>query len=150
MTRILDNISKLRDILEHKEDKKIVYSHKLIGDLVEELTRQCVKKARDYSYELEFTSQDLRELAEDIRSTFKRWEYHTNPERLIKKYGKGKTQVDLSEMNNNLNIYLTYRMQNAIPLLKLLGICEGHGAILYFMELDSEDDFAIRYTERLI
>lgn len=150
MTRILDNISKLRDILEYKQDKKIVFSHKIILDLIEELTRQAIKKARDYSYELDFTSQDLRELAEDIRNTFKRWGYYTNPERLIKKYGKDKKEIDLSKMNDELNKYLELRTLNTLPLMRLLGICEGQGAILYFMELASDDEFAIKYTKRVI
>lgn len=149
MTRLLDNISKLRDILEYKQDSKLVYSHKIINSLTEELTRQAVKKARDYSYEIEFTSQDLRELAKDIRDTFKRWEYQTNPERLIKKF-RGVEKVDLTEVNANLDKYLHYRSENIVPLTRLLGICEGYGIILYFMELDAGDEFAIKYTERLI
>lgn len=149
MTRLLDNISKLRDILEYKQDSKLVYSHKIINSLTEELTRQSIKKARDYSYEIEFTSQDLRELAKDIRDTFKRWEYQTNPERLIKKF-RGVEKVDLTEINENLEKYLRLRTDNVEPLTKLLGICEGYGIILYFMELDAGDEFAIKYTERLI
>ena len=148
MSKLLDNICKLRDILEYKQDSKIVFAHKIINDLVEELTRQAIKKAKDYSYDIEFTSQDLRELAKDIRDTFKRWGYQTNPERLIKKF-KGQTQIDLSEVNATLDKYLRYRNENIIPLSRLLSICEGHSVILYFMELDSDDEIA-KYTERLI
>ena len=148
MTKLLDNICKLRDILEYKQDSKIVFAHKIINDLTEELTRQAIKKAKDYSYDIEFTSQDLRELAKDIRDTFKRWGYQTNPERLIKKF-KGQTQIDLSEVNATLDKYLRYRNENIIPLSRLLSICEGHSVILYFMELDSDDEIA-KYTERLI
>ena len=148
MSKLLDNICKLRDILEYKQDSKIVFAHKIINDLTEELTRQAIKKAKDYSYDIEFTSQDLRELAKDIRDTFKRWGYQTNPERLIKKF-KGQTQIDLSEVNATLDKYLRYRNENIIPLSRLLSICEGHSVILYFMELDSDDEIA-KYTERLI
>lgn len=148
MTKLLDNICKLRDILEYKQDSKIVFNHKLIKDLTEELTRQAIKKAKDYSYQIEFTSQDLRELAKDIRDTFKRWENKVNPEKIIKSF-RGKTEIDLSEVNNTLNEYLRYRTENADVLMRLLGICEGHGIILYFMELDSNDEMA-KLTERLI
>lgn len=148
MTKTLDKICYLRDLLEKKQDKKIIFNHMVINTLIEDLTRHAKKKAENYSYEIEFTSQDLRELAEDIRNTFKRWEYQTNPERIIKKF-KGKTDIDLSEVNKTVGEYLSYRTANIMPLTRLLGICEGFGIILYFMELDADDETA-KLTERLI
>lgn len=148
MTKLIDKICFLRDLLENKQDEKLIYNHGVINSLIDEITRQAVKKARDYNHEIEFTAQDLRELAEDIRNTFKRWDYQVNPERLIKKF-KGKTEIDLTEINNDMNKYLTIRTQNALPLLRLQGICEGHSVILYFLELDAEDETA-QLTERLI
>lgn len=149
MTRLIDNICKLRDILENKQDSKIVFSHKLMHDLIEEISRQAVKKARDYDYQLAFTSQDLRELAKDIRDTLKRWSDAVIPEKLIKKYGKVKTEIDLTDMTNTLDKILRYRADNIEILTQLQGICEGQGAILYFLELASQDDTA-KLTERLI
>lgn len=149
MTRLIDNICKLRDILEKKQDSKIVFNHGIINSLIEELTRQATKKARDYNYEIEFTSQDLRELAKDIRDTLKRWSDAVIPEKLIKKYGKGKTEIDLTEMNTVMNEYFKLIALNIQPLTKLMCICEGHGAILYFLELDADDETA-KLTERLI
>lgn len=148
MSKLLDKICIIRDLLEQKQDDKIVFNHGIINSLIDELTRQSIKKANDYSHIIEFTAQDLRELAEDIRNTFKRWEYQTNPERIIKKF-KGKSEIDLGEVNKTMNIYLNLRIQNAIPLMRLQGICEGFAVILYFMELDAEDETA-KYTERLI
>ena len=149
MTNLIDNICKLRDILENKQDNKIIFNHKIINSLIEELTRQATKKAKDYSYEIEFTSQDLRELAKDIRDTLKRWSDAVIPEKLIKKYGKGKTEIDLKEMNDIMNNYFNLIVNNVLPLTRLLCICEGHGAILYFMELDADDETA-KLTERVI
>lgn len=149
MTNLIDNICKLRDILENKQDSKIIFNHKIINSLIEELTRQATKKAKDYSYEIEFTSQDLRELAKDIRDTLKRWSDAVIPEKLIKKYGKGKTEIDLKEMNDTMNNYFNLIVNNVLPLTRLLCICEGHGAILYFMELDADDETA-KLTERVI
>ena len=149
MTNLIDNICKLRDILENKQDSKIIFNHKIINSLIEELTRQATKKAKDYSYEIEFTSQDLRELAKDIRDTLKRWSDAVIPEKLIKKYGKGKTEIDLREMNDTMNNYFNLIVNNVLPLTRLLCICEGHGAILYFMELDADDETA-KLTERVI
>lgn len=149
MTNLIYNICKLRDILENKQDSKIIFNHKIINSLIEELTRQATKKAKDYNYEIEFTSQDLRELAKDIRDTLKRWSDAVIPEKLIKKYGKGKTEIDLKEMNDTMNNYFNLIVNNVLPLTRLLCICEGHGAILYFMELDADDETA-KLTERVI
>ena len=149
MTKLIDNICKLRDILEKKQDSKIIYNHGIINRLIEDVTRQAIKKARDYNYEIDFTSQDLRELAKDIRDTLKRWSDAVIPEKLIKKYGKGKVEIDLKEMNDKLNYYFALMTQNTLPLTRLMCICEGHGAILYFLELDADDEVA-KLTERLI
>ena len=148
MTRLIDNICKLRDVLESKQDRKLVFYHKLINDLTEEISRQATQKARDYNYCLEFTSQDLRELAKDIRDTLKRWSDSVIPEKLIKKFGK-KPEVDLSAMTDKIGEVLRYRADNIEVLTRLQGICEGQGAILYFMELASQDKTA-ELTERLI
>ena len=148
MTKLIDKICFLRDLLEQKQDEKLIYNHGVINSLIDEITRQAVKKARDYNHEIEFTAQDLRELAEDIRNTFKRWDYQVNPERLIKKF-KNQTEVDLSNVNDTLEKYLNLRTTNVLPLTRLLGICEGFGIILYFMELDADDKTA-KLTERLI
>lgn len=148
MTKLLDKICYIRDLLEQKQDNKLVYNHKIMNDLFEELARQSRFKAKNYSYEIDFTAQDLRELAEDIRNTFKRWEYQTNPERIIKKF-KGQTEIHLEEVNNTMDKYLSYRTINALPLIKLLNMCEGIAVILYFMEIDANDETA-KLTERLI
>ena len=76
------------------------------------------------------------------------WDYQVNPERVIKKF-KGQTDIDLSEVNTSLNKYLNLRIQNAVPLLRLQSLCEGQAIILYFMELDADDETA-KLTERLI
>ena len=149
MTRLIDNICTLRDVLESKQDRKLVFYHKLINDLAEEISRQATQKARDYNYCLEFTSQDLRELAKDIRDTLKRWSDSVIPEKLIKKYGKDKTEIDLNTMTDKIGEVLRYRTDNIEVLTRLQGICEGQGAILYFMELASGDKTA-ELTERLI
>jgi len=148
MTKLLDKICYLRDILESKNYEKLKFCSGVINQLIEELNRQARKKAKDYSYEIDFTSQDLRELAEDIRNTFKRWENETIPEKVIKKF-KGYNELDLSEINENMSKYFNLRITNILPLTRLLCLCEGFGTILYFMELDADDEVA-KLTERLI
>lgn len=148
MTKLLDKICFVRDLLEQKQDEKLKFNHTVINTLIDDLTRQAVKKSKDYNHEIEFTAQDLRELAEDIRNTFKRWEYQTNPEKIIKKF-KNQTEIDLSKVNDTLEKYLNLRTTNVLPLTRLLGICEGFALILYFMELDADDKTA-KLTERLI
>lgn len=151
MSNIIDNICKLRDLLVSKDYRKIVFNHRLIDSIYKEINLNTIRKSKDYSYELDFTSQDLRELAKDIRDTFKRWENELSPEKNIKKYidkvQDGK--LDIQPMNDKICEYLEYRALNIMPLIKLLGLCEGQGAILYFLELASNDKFAITCTERL-
>lgn len=151
MSNIIDNICKLRDLLVQKQYKKLVFNHKLINSIYDEIDRNTLRKANDYKYELEFTSQDLRELAKDIRDTFKRWENVLNPEKNIKEYIPKITPegLDLKPLSEKLREYLEYRALNTVVLTRLLGLCEGQSAILYFLELASNDEFAITCTERL-
>lgn len=49
MTKLIDKICFLRDLLEQKQDEKLIYNHGVINSLIDEITRQAVKKARDYN-----------------------------------------------------------------------------------------------------
>ena len=84
MTQVIDKICKLRDAVTCKNDNKLIFLHGIVDKLCDELKRHLQKKVDNYSYELDFTSQDLRELAQDIRSMFKRWDTIMNPEKNIK------------------------------------------------------------------
>ena len=85
MSKIIDNICKLRDILEYKDYKKLGYIRQLCQSIFDEVHRNMARKASDYSYNLDFTSQDLRETAQAISDTFKRWDNIMCPEKQIKK-----------------------------------------------------------------
>lgn len=84
MARITDNICKLRDILENKDYGKLKFARGLIQSIFDEVHRNMARKSVDYSYELEFTSQDLRETAQAIGDTLKRWDNIMCPEKNIK------------------------------------------------------------------
>ena len=85
MSKIIDNICRARDILQIRDiselNKKLKFQRSLFQAIFNECHRHLSRKTKDYSYELDFTSQDLRELAQDIRNVLKRWESEMNPEK---------------------------------------------------------------------
>ena len=152
MSKMIDNICKLRDALTSKDYKRLVYLRPLFQSVFNEMHRHLVRKTEDYSYELDFTSQDLRELAQDIRSLLKRWETEMSPEKNIKAlYKKVKDQkLDFSSFTESKIPILIARRDNVQMLYELLNLCEYHSVFLYYLEIASDDEFAIKCTERLL
>lgn len=153
MTQMQDNICKIRDLIANKEYDKLVHHKHLLKRLFQELHRHMRRKADDYNYELEFTSQDLRELAADIRGMMKSWDTAMNPEKNIKALAKKVTEdghLNFDEFTLSRTKYLFYRSNIGVELLELLNLLEYHGVFLYFLEIVSNDEFAIKYTERLV
>lgn len=151
MARITDNICKLRDILENKDYKQLIYSQKLIKNIFDEVHRNMARKSLDYNYQLEFTSQDLRELAQDISSTFKRWDDKLCPEKNIKgllKVVEG-GKLNFEQFTKETTPYMEYRRDNIQILTELRSLLEYHAVFLYFLEEASNDEFALKYTERV-
>lgn len=153
MTQVIDKICKLRDAVTCKQDNKLVYYHGIVDKLGDELKRHLQKKMNNYSYELDFTSQDLRELAQDIRSMFKRWDTIMNPEKNIKHIYKNNVNGENLTLQPHFDKVLPImraRCQNIAKFTELLSIIEHFGVVLYFFEIAANDEFAIRCTERLI
>ena len=150
MAKITDNICKLRDILETKDYSKLKYSYKLIKDIFCEVHRHMAKKSVDYKYELEFTSQDLRELAQDISTAFKRWDDKLCPEKNIKALLKTVVggKLNFEEFTNNTIPFMEYRRDNIQLLTELRSLLEYHAVFLYFLEETSKDKIALECTER--
>lgn len=151
MSNLLDNICKLRDILEYKDYKKLPYIRNLSKAIFDEIHLNIKRKATDYKYELDFTSQDLRETARAISDTFKRWDNIMCSDKNIKKLQKtvkdGKLCLD-DFMNEVLPI-MEYRRDYTQVLTELRSLLEYHAVYLYFLEYASNDTFAIEHTERL-
>ena len=153
MTQVIDRICKLRDVVTSKNDNKLVFYHGIVDRLCLELKRHLQKKVDDYDYELDFTSQDLRELAQDIRSMFKRWDTTMCPEKNIKYIHKNDSKdgnLTLQPHFNKVLPVITARRDNTAKFTELLSILEHFGVVLYYFEIAAEDEFAINYTERLI
>lgn len=151
MARITDNICKLRDILEYKDYNKLKYAHGLIKSIFDEVHRHMARKASDYSYELEFTSQDLRETAKTISDTLKYWDNIMCPEknikRLLKNVDNGKLNFD--EFTNDTLPIMALRRDNIQQLIELKSLLEYHSVFLYFLEEVSQDKLALTCTKRL-
>jgi hypothetical protein len=156
MTKLLDRICELRDILEQKKYNELGRARMLCDSLFKELHLHMTRKSKDYSYELDFTSQDLRETAKAIGDTLKRWDDIMNPTKQIKKLSRNalllkEEKKKVTILNNNMDEALPimrYRRDYAPILTGLLSILEYHAVFLYFIEDVSNDEFSIKYTER--
>lgn len=157
MTKLLDNICKIRDILEFKQYDKLGYIRQLSQSIFDEVHRNMARKSNDYNHELEFTSQDLRETAKAISDTLKRWEEIMNPTKQIKKLSKNalllkeekKKVINLNDYMVEVLPIMRYRRDYAPMLTELLSLLEYHSVFLYFIEEVSNDEFALKYTERI-
>lgn len=151
MSNLLDNICKLRDILEYKDYKKLGYIRQLSQKIFDSVHHQIAKKAKDYSYELDFTAQDLRETAKVITDTFKRWDNIMSPDKNIKKLKKTikDNKLSLDNFMNEVLPIMEYRRDYTQVLTELRSLLEYHSVYLYFIEEASNDEFALKYSERL-
>lgn len=152
MTKLLDKICKIRDLMVSKDFSKLKFYNMQMGQLKEEVHRQIRKKATDYNYELDFTSQDLRELSSDIRKCLKRWETAMNPEKNIKALLASieDKKINLDPFYNKTIPIMIARTENIQALIELLNLLEYHSVYLYMLEEASNDEFALKYTERLV
>ena len=150
MTKLLDNICKVRDLDTSKDYGKLKFYNMEILKLKEEINRQITKKTNDYSYQLDITSQDLRELAQDIHSLFKKWDTALCPEKNIKKLLKNMkdNQIDINPFYEQAIPIMTARAGNIQALTEFLNIVEFYATFLYMVEEASNDKFALEYTER--
>lgn len=158
MTKLLDNICKIRDILEFKQYDKLGYIRQLSQSIFDEVHRNMARKSNDYNHELEFTSQDLRETAKAISDTLKRWEDIMNPTKQIKKLSRNalllkeekKKVINLNDYMAEVLPIMKYRRDYTQILTELLSLLEYHSVFLYFIEEVSNDEFALKYTERVV
>lgn len=150
MTKLLDKICKVRDLVTSKDYGKLKFYNMEILKLKEEINRQITKKTNDYSYQLDITSQDLRELAQDIHSLFKKWDTALCPEKNIKKLLKNMkdNQIDINPFYEQAIPIMTARAGNIQALTEFLNIVEFYATFLYMVEEASNDKFALEYTER--
>lgn len=156
VARIIREICKIRDILTSGDDKKISDPRYADASGLYERTswklREVIKKKSiEPDYELDITSQDLRELAEDIKAVFKRWETELDAETNIKWL---LTCID-DKRNLDLNPYIAKAMPLMVArvntsryLVGLLNIAEYMAVFLYMLELSTGDEFALKFTER--
>lgn len=151
MSKLLDKICFMRDLLASKQYEKLKFYKMKMYELKDEIHRQIKKKTTDYSYELDFTAQDLRELAQDIRSLLKRWETAMCPEKntkaLLKEIEDG--QINLNPLYEKTLPVMVARTENIQPLTELLNLIEYHAVFLYMVELAADDKIAVNFTERL-
>lgn len=151
MAKVIDNICKLRDILENKNYGKLKYARGLIQSIFDEVHRHMARKSVNYSYELDFTSQDLRETAQAISDTLKRWDNIMCPEKnikaLLKSVNNGKLNFD--KFTNDTLPIMALRRDNIQMLTELRSLLEYHSVFLYFLEEASNDKFALTCTKRL-
>lgn len=151
MSNLLDRICKIRDILELKQYNRLGYIRQISEKIFDEVHRNMARKADDYSYQLDFTSQDLRETAQAISDTFKRWDNIMCPEKQTKKLMKTieEGKLNLDTFTNETIPIMAYRRDYTQILTELRSLLEYHSVFLYFIEEASNDKFALTCTKRI-
>lgn len=147
----MDSICFMRDVLEYKQWEKLPYCRKHMTRIFNDVHRHLKKKSENYKHELDFTAQDLRELAQAISDTFKRWDTELSPEKNIKRMKKENLKdntIDLEPYLNRSLPIMTLRRDYVQELTELRSLMEHHSVYLYFLEEASRDEFALRCTER--
>ena len=165
MTRLLDTICKVRDILHIKDlnelNRKLAFQRGAFKTIFNGIHKNVSIRSDEYQHDiavdspnarqLDFTSQDLRELAQDIRNVFKRWDNAMNPEKNIKALKKkvedGK--LNFAQFTADKTKIMAARRDYTQELTELLNLVEYHSVFLYYLEIASNDEFAIKCTERL-
>ena len=149
MSHVLDMICKCRDILIGDPARIKNYSS-VFDKVIDEIHRQMSKKSKDYDRELEFTSQDLREFADDIRNVLKHWEDEMDPEKNIKKIlaTVKDNKIDMTGFCEEKTAVMSQRRDCIEVLTRTLSILEYHSVYLYFVEEASHDEFALEYSVR--
>lgn len=152
MSNLLDKICALRDLIASKQYNKLKFYKMGILQLKEEIHRQISKKVQDYSYKLDFTAQDLRELAREINQMLNDWQTIMQPDTHIKETMRisENKQLNLVPFQETVIPIMQARTESIQPLIELLNLIEYHAVFLYYTELASKDEFAINYTERVI
>ena len=152
MTNLLDNICQIRDLLVSGNYGRLKMYKMKFCRLKDEIHRQTRNKALDFKHELDFTSQDLRELAEDIRNLLKHWADVMNPETNIKALAEATKdgKIMLEEFPPKVIPIMQARTETIQPLIELLNIVEYHAVYLYYIEEASNDRVALNFTERII
>lgn len=152
MSNLLDKICALRDLIADKKYSKLKFLKMELLQLKEEIHRQMSKKSDNYSHQLDFTAQDLRELAQDIRNMLNDWTNTIDPDVNIKSIDIDNNTgvVNINPFINKVIPVMEARTLSMQPLAELLNMVEYHAVFLYFVELASQDKFALEYTERVI
>lgn len=152
MSNLLDKICALRDLISKRQYSKLKYYKMGILQLKEEIHRQMTKKAADYSHELEFFAGDLRELAQEINQMLNEWQKIMDPDTNIKAIYEAKdgVNIDLQAYQDKVIPIMKTRTETMQALIELLNLIEYHAVYLYYLEYASNDEFAIKYSERVI
>ena len=152
MSRVIEHICKCRDILigDPKKIQNYTSERGLFDKTIDEIHRHISKKSKNYSYQLDFTYQDLVEFADDIHRVLNKWDTAMCPKKnikaLLKTVENGK--LDLNPFCESRVEIISLRAQTCEGLIRALSILEYHAVFLYFIEEASKDSFALTFTER--
>lgn len=157
MSKTLDMICKCRDLLTKEQAHKLPYftgTNGLFDKTTERINQEVIRKTNDTKREIDFTAQDLREWAQDIKALLKRWDYQLDAVRGTKALLKevrasqdGRVQFD-DFSNKHILPTIELRRDSIVGLYRTLSIIEHHAIYLYFLEAIAKDELALKYTER--
>ena len=150
MSKLLDKICILRDIIADKKYDKLRFHTATMLSLKEDIHRQLKKKEVNLEHEIDFTSQDLRELAQELRQTLKYWDDIMCPDDNIRKIKVTNKIIDMTEFSNTTIPVMVARSDSIKSLIELLNIIEYYAVYLYYVEIATNDELVLKCTERLL
>lgn len=150
MSKLLDKICILRDIIADKKYDKLRFHTATMLSLKEDIHRQLKKKEVNPEHEIDFTSQDLRELAQELRQTLKYWDDIMCPDDNICKIKVTNKIIDMTEFSNTTIPVMVARSDSIKSLIELLNIIEYYAVYLYYVEIATNDELVLKCTERLL
>lgn len=150
MSKLLDKICILRDIIADEEYDKLRFHTATMLSLKEDIHRQLKKKEVNPEHEIDFTSQDLRELAQELRQTLKYWDDIMCPDDNIRKIKVTNKIIDMTEFSNTTIPVMVARSDSIKSLIELLNIIEYYAVYLYYVEIATNDELVLKCTERLL
>lgn len=148
MSKLLDKICKIRDLFTSKDYNKFKFHKMELLQLKEDIHRQIKKKSEDYNHQLDFTSQDLRELADDLRDVLNDWSNTMSPIKNIQDIAINDGVVNINLFMDKVIPIMIARTENMQSMTELLNLIEYHSVFLYYIELASNDEFALKYNVR--
>lgn len=123
MTRLIDNISNLRDIFINNDTKKLLFKINLLKSTYEQVNRNIERFIKDDTHGLDFTSQDLIDMSQECQVVLNSLQQKINVNKMLKEL------MNLDKIDNKSMLKFTNDYADIFRLVAHLR--EFHNVICY-------------------